>query len=313
MKFYVGVDIGGMSIKVGIVDENGKIFASSSFVTNIQDSVSAIVKKILNKIEKLKKPDDVCLGIGIGIPGVTDSNTGIVRSAVNIGWSNVNLIEEFKKQTDIKVGILNDANAAVLGEYKFTDISKEYTDIVMITLGTGIGGGIIIDGELYQGKTFAAGEIGHIPIQKEGLKCNCGGVGCFEQYASASALIRITKECIAANKKSILSEQSIMDGCVNGKTAFIAEKQGCPYAHEVIEEYINNVATGLIAISNFIHPECIIIGGGISKEGDAFVSRLQEKVDYYVDSSGFGPKVLIRRAKLTNDAGIIGAAGFVMN
>ncbi len=312
MKIYAGVDIGGMSIKVGIIDENGKIFASSSFVTNIEDEISLVVQKILEKINKLKRADDTCMGIGVGIPGVTDSDAGIVRAAVNIGWVNINLVEEFKKQTDIKVKILNDANAAALGEYRFTDISKKYNNMVMITLGTGIGGGIIINGELYQGKTFSAGEIGHIPIKFDGIKCNCGGIGCFEQYASASALIRITKEYINKNNNSILAKQATADGCVDGKTAFVAEKLGCPYAHDAIEEYIHNITSGLIAISNFLHPECIVIGGGISREGDEFILRLQQKVDEYISVSGFGPKVEIRRAKLTNDAGIIGAAGFAI-
>lgn len=313
MKYYAGVDIGGMSIKIGIVNEEGLIVAESFFETK-REEIQKTIDKILKEISQLENEKNIKVeAIGIGIPGVTNTYDGIVVSAVNLGWKNIKLVEEFSKKTNLKVQILNDANAAAFGEYKFGfKHDNNLNGYVLITLGTGIGSGIIINDKLYLGYGSAAGELGHMTLKEKGLKCNCGNLGCFEKYASATALMSQIKRACKNNENSILAKISKEKNTYNGSIAFEALEKNCPIAEKVIDKYTEYISSGLISVINILHPEYISIGGGVSKAGKPLIDRIQAKVDNYVEKSGFYPKIKILKANLMNNAGIIGAAAFVM-
>lgn len=312
MNYFAGVDIGGMSIKIGIVNEKGSIIAESYFSTE-KEEIDLTIEKILNEINVLEKKNKIYIkAIGIGIPGVTNTYDGTVVSAVNLGWKNIKLVEEFKKKKDIKVVILNDANAAAYGEYIFGFKHNKINSFVLITLGTGIGSGIIINDDLYLGFGSAAGELGHMTIKEGGIKCNCGNFGCYEKYASASALMKQIKNACKKNKNSILAKMCKDENSYSGKIVFEALKKKCDVAKDVIEKYSDYVSAGLISIVNTIHPEFISIGGGVSNAGEILINAIQKRIDEYIEKSGFYPKIKIIKANLMNKAGIVGAAAFAM-
>ena len=313
--YYSGIDIGGMSIKVGIVNENGEILINRAIATDSSSGFSVMVSNMATLIKELLlelsiKENDLS-GIGIGIPGVADSKKGIVTTAVNIGWRNVNVVEEFHKYFKMPVRISNDANCAALGEQRF-GAAKGKSDVIMVTLGTGVGAGIIIDGKLIEGNGSAGAEAGHMIINMHGLPCACNGHGCWEQYASATALIRQTKLAMAKNPTSLMHDVFKEKGKVSGRTAFIAAERGDRAGQEVVDEYISYVSVGLIGLGNVLHPEVFVIGGGISHEKERLTAPIKRYLDNYIAISGFYPEIDVVPASLGNDAGIIGAAALVM-
>lgn len=313
--YYVGIDIGGMSMKVGIVSINGEIVISRAIPTFQEAGYEEMIKRVSDLIielcGELKISVNSLAGIGVGIPGIADSSRGFVQSAINIGWKNVTVVEELGKYFDIPVKISNDANCAALGEQKFGG-GQGYNSAVMITLGTGVGSGIVIDGKLVEGNGSAGAEAGHMVIVIDGEPCNCGRNGCWERYASATALIQQTKKAMQAHSNTKLHDIAKKYGKVNGRTAFLAADEGDIVAKEVVEKYIRYIAVGLMNLAHIIHPEVFIIGGGISHEGDKLIRPLQDFMDNMIDVSGFYPQIKITRATLGNDAGIIGAAALVM-
>ncbi len=313
--YYVGIDIGGMSIKIGLVSCDGKIINNRAIATNSELGYEDMIKRSADLVFELCRESgikaDSIIGIGVGIPGTADSGTGIATSAVNIGWKNIPVAEEFSKYFDVPIIISNDANCAAYGEQKFGS-GAGFNDIVFITLGTGVGSGIILDKKLVQGFACAGAEAGHMVIQIDGELCNCGRCGCWEQYASASALIKQTKIAMQSYPFSKLHSVASKYGIINGRTAFIAAKEGDNVAQTLVDTYIKYVAIGLINLANIIHPESIIIGGGISHEGDLFIKPLQKYMDNNFHASGMYPTVKVVCATLGNDAGIIGAAALVM-
>lgn len=313
--YYVGIDIGGMSIKIGLVSSEGKLVVSRAIPTNPDLGYEDMIRRASELVFDLCKDEKISSskikGIGVGIPGIADSNTGIATSAVNIGWKNVPVAEEFSKYFDVPTIIANDANCAALGEQKFGS-GAGYKDLVFITLGTGVGSGIIIDGKLVQGVACAGAESGHMVVQIDGEPCNCGRSGCWETYASATALIKQTKAAMQSNAFTALHSVGRKYGKVTGRTAFIAAKEGDEIAQQVVDKYIKYVAVGLINLANIIHPEVFILGGGISHEGDYLINPLQKFMDNNFYASGMYPTVKTLCATLGNDAGIFGAAALVM-
>ena len=310
--YNIGIDLGGTNIKVGVVDESYSIIGRSSIKTNLPRSAEEIVDSIMEAVkialEDAKVSPEQLNSIGIGTPGAANRNTGIVLYSNNLGFDNVPLGELLERKIGKAVYVENDANAAAYGEY-LNGAGKGYRDIVVITLGTGVGGGIIVGGKIYTGFNFCGAELGHTVIEFGGRQCSCGRRGCFEAYASATALITATKKAMETEKDSLLWE--IAEGSlenVDGKTAFDGMRKGDKTAASVVKEYIEYLGCGLTNMVNIFQPEVLLIGGGICKEGENLTKPLEEiiKRDAYCIDPAQSTKLDI--AKLGNDAGIIGAA-----
>lgn len=306
---YIGIDLGGTNIAAGIVSEDGKILVQGSVPTGNDRPTEEIVKDMANLAKQLVKDADLELSeiraVGIGCPGTIDFKTGEVVYSNNIKMEHYPLADTFRKYLDLPVKVDNDANCAALGEYV---VNGKGTDCFMfITLGTGVGGGIIINGKVFRGFNGAATEAGHITLVSGGEPCTCGKRGCWEAYASVTALIRDTKRAMAAHPESLMNTIAEREGKVSGRTAFEAAKQGDAAAKDVVAQYERYIADGIVSCENFLQPEIISIGGGISREGDYLMNPVRE----YVAAHGYNkfmPKTQIVTAKLFNNAGIIGAA-----
>ena len=306
---YIGIDLGGTNIAAGLVDDKGNILYKASIPTHKERHWSEIVRDMAAIAERVVKESghsiDEVVAVGIGCPGSIDKERGVVVYSNNIVMHNVPVADEFRKYLDLPVYLENDANAAALGEYA---VCEEGLDsFVFITLGTGVGGGIILDGKVWSGFNGAGAEIGHQSLVFGGEKCTCGRRGCLEAYASVTALINQTKAAMAAHPESKMNEWEEEHGKVSGRTAFECAKLGDPVAIEVRDRYIEYVAEGICSIVNVLQPRALAIGGGISREGDA----LLEPIKKYFEDNDYNkhmPKTDIRIAKLFGDAGIVGAA-----
>ncbi len=312
---YAGVDIGGTNIKIGLVDIKGAIVADNYIKTDKSKDYKGILRDIVADIKLLCEQSGIdyhdIAGVGLGIPGVVDSRTGTVSYSANLGWKDVPVVHGLEVESGIHAEAANDANCAAWGEYKF-GASRSMDNVILVTLGTGVGSGIIIEGKLFDGVASAGGEAGHMIIVKDGKQCNCGLKGCWERYASATALIEQTEEAMQKHPESLLHDVVKEYGKVSGRTAFIAAEKGDEAAREVVNNYIDYLATGLINLGNIFHPNAIIIGGGVSNEGPALITPLEDKVNAGLLASAHNPKVRIIGASLGNKAGIIGAAALVM-
>ncbi len=311
---YIGIDLGGTNIAAGLVDGDGKLIDKVSIPTDSSKGNRAVLDGLLLVCDKLVEKTNVdnskILGIGIGVPGMMDVETGEVIFCPNIPVEHVNITNELAEKWKIPVRINNDANCAALGE-AYAGGAKDATNAIFITLGTGVGGGIIIDKKVYSGFNGAAGEVGHIVISLDGRKCGCGRNGCWEAYASATGLIKTTKEIMLEDKNSVMWE--LVNGNIDdvgGRTAFDASRKGDASGQKAVDLYIKHLAAGVIDLINIFQPEILCVGGGISNEGDYLLVPLQKLVDearYTRDV----PQTVIKRAELGNDAGIIGAAMLV--
>lgn len=311
---YIGIDLGGTNIDAGLVNDEGKIICRNSTPTLAPRPYEEIVKDMVKLSETLTSEAGITMNdvkaIGIGNPGSIDYSTGTVVYANNLGFNNAPIRAEFNKYYNIPVILENDANAAAYGEYIATgDNAKVF---LAVTLGTGVGGGIILDGNIFTGANGVGGEIGHITLVHDGEMCSCGKKGCWEAYASVTALINQTKEAIKNNPESIMKDIVDKNGKVNGRTAFDAAKKGDKAGMAVVEQYIKYVADGIVSMINIFQPEKVVIGGGISREGDYLLNPIKEyaaKFNYNKRSK----KTDIQIATLFNDAGIIGAAFVAKN
>ncbi len=309
-KYYIGIDLGGTFIKGGIITKKGEMIAKGEVPTETEKGADGVVANICkladSLIEKGGIPREHVAGIGLGSPGMIDSENGMVLYAANLSWVRVPLVEKLQKASGFKVKITNDANAAALGEAMF-GASKQYRDSVLITLGTGLGGGIIIDKKIFAGNRSAGAELGHMIIKAGGEKCTCGLKGCFEAYCSATALIRQTRRAMEKHKDSLMWEVGIEN--VNGKTPFDYYDKD-PVAKRVVNNYLKMLTVGFINVANVFRPEAIILGGGISKQ--TWIAKpLQKMLDKNIFASGHGPWVKVEIAKLRNDAGTYGAAAML--
>ena len=309
--YNIGIDLGGTNIKVGIVNNNYEIISRASTKTNLPRPAEEIVDGICETVDialnnaKINISD--IYSIGIGTPGSANRSSGIVLYSNNLGFKNVHLGEMLKKRLKKDIYVENDANAAAFGEY-LAGGGKGYENVVVITLGTGVGGGIIIDGKIYTGYNFCGAELGHIVIEYNGRPCTCGRKGCFEAYSSATALIISTKKAMENNKNSKLWDIAGSLENVDGKTAFDGMRADDETAKEVVREYIEYLGCGLTNIVNIFQPQMLLIGGGICKEGDNLILPLKkiiEKEAYCIDEND---STKLGICKLGNDAGIIGAA-----
>ena len=308
-KYYLGIDLGGTFIKGGIVDEKGRILVSDKIPTESEKGAGRVALNIAKLCKSLLESANMTasdvVGIGVGVPGMIDGKKGEVVYSNNLGWEHFFISEEVEKLTGLPVKIANDANVAALGETKF-GCGKDYQNTVLFTLGTGVGGGIIIDGKLFEGNRSAGAELGHSVIVAGGEKCTCGRKGCLEAYASATALIRDTKRAMEQNPNSKMWEIGSIEN-VTGKTAFdYMDKDET--AARVVENYIEKLGVGITNIANEFRPEAVILGGGVCAEGDRLIQPLQAFVDQEIFAGEKGPQVKILTATLGNLAGLLGAA-----
>ena len=317
MKYTIGVDLGGTNIAVGIVNENYEIVKKGSVPTLAQRGPEPIVHDMAELCKKLLAECEIAMddvtGAGIACPGTVNPATGIVEYANNIKFSDFPLVALFSKEMDMpaeNVKIGNDANLAALGE-AVAGAAKGASSSVMITLGTGVGGGVILDGKMLMGCAFGGAELGHTVIELNGRQCSCGRKGCFEAYCSATALVKLTKEKFEATSGTLMHEMCENDvNRVGGKTAFAAMKKGDKAGAEVVDTFISYLACGVANLINIFQPEVFTIGGCVSGEGDNLLIPLKEKVCQETYSKDNTLKTDLRIATLGNDAGIIGAAAF---
>ncbi|MCR5541902.1 MAG: ROK family glucokinase [Ruminococcus sp.] len=311
MKYYIGIDLGGTNIKAGVVSENFEIVAKTSCKTNLprpgEEICADMAKVALEAVKEAGLTLDDIEAVGIGTPGTANSETGVIEYSNNLGFLNFPVVELMKTHINKPCYVENDANAAAYGEF-VAGAAKGANDAVCITLGTGVGGGIIINKKIYSGFNFAGAEIGHTVINVDGPQCTCGRRGCFEVYSSATGLIRMTNEAIAKHPESILKEEADDHGKVSARTAFNAMRRGDAAAKQVVDDYIKYLACGIANTINIFQPDILCIGGGVCNEGDPLLLPLKELVakEVYTRNSEKNTEIVI--AKLGNDAGIIGAA-----
>ncbi|MCI6634439.1 MAG: ROK family protein [Eubacteriales bacterium] len=315
--YTIGVDLGGTNIAIGIVNEKYEIVRKGSVPTKPERGADPIIADMAALCRKLIAEEGLTLAdiesVGVATPGTANNVTGVVEYANNIPFLQYPLADRLSAQLDgKKVYIENDANAAAKAE-AIAGVAAGAPISVMITLGTGVGGGIIIDGKVYTGFNFAGAELGHVVIQKDGRQCSCGRKGCWEAYSSATGLVNITKDYIvearAAGKKTIMDDMIGGDlSKVSARTAFNAMKQGDEVGAAVVDEYISYLSCGIVNMINIFQPNVLSIGGGVCNEGDYLMKPLLEKVWGETYTREGTPRTQILIAKLGNDAGIIGAA-----
>ena len=317
--FTVGIDLGGTNIAIGLCDEKFNIVDKDSTPTLARRAAELIVDDMAALTEKIIRrnglsPNEIA-GVGIATPGSVDDATGTVLYSNNIPFSNLPLARLFKERLAVKrVTLLNDADAAALGE-TIAGAARGAKCAVMITLGTGIGGGIVMDGKVHTGTNNAAGELGHTVISMGGRQCTCGRRGCFEAYASATALSAITEEKMQELRylgiDSELFRKVNKQGRATARTAFDAMRAGDKYGKQVVDEYITYLAEGVTNMINIFQPDVLIIGGGICNERENLTRPLTSLVELWQYTRHNKIKTKIVTAELGNDAGIVGAAGAV--
>ena len=310
-KYAFGVDIGGTTVKIGLFDMEGNALDKWEIPT-VRDNEGAailpdIAQSLLDKMEEKGIAREDLAGIGVGAPGAVDGEGNLVGGAVNLGWKPFNIPKALSAYIEVPIKAVNDANAAAFGEM-WQGGGKGYGNMVAVTLGTGVGGGIIIDGSLLTGASGAGGEIGHIHIDDEETEiCGCKNRGCLEQYASATGIVRLAKRRLERDDvPSVLRK-----GELSAKTVFDAVKAGDAVAGEIAKQFGTYLGKGLANVANIVNPEIIVIGGGVSKAGEMLISLVEPEFQKYVFPACRNAKFVL--AKLGNDAGIYGAAGIILH
>lgn len=311
MKYYLGVDLGGTNIKAGITDETGTILYKNSVRTYGSRPAEEIIKDMADLCRLVSKnadiPWDMVESVGIGVPGTVDQKAGTIVYANNLNMDGALVGKLMGERLGKPIFLSNDANCAALGEF-VGGSAREYRSIVMVTLGTGVGGGIILNGKLWDGLEGSGSEIGHTVIHADGEDCTCGRKGCWEAYSSATALIRDTKRAMAKHPESLMHAMTHERAKVSAKTAFNAAKAGDPVAQTVIDRYLYYLSEGIANMINILAPDAIILGGGVYNEGDNLLLPLKELV-YPKCYGGLSVRHSdLKIATLGNDAGIVGAA-----
>ena len=308
---YLGIDLGGINVAAAVVEEDGTILGRGRVATprsGAEAVAAAMSEAVRQAVENTGCTMADFSSVGIGAPGVIDPREGVVEYWSNLDFHHVPLVSMLEQRLGKSVCIENDANAAALGEYA-AGAGKGSTSMIAITLGTGVGGGAVLDGKLYTGFNYAGLEVGHFVVEYNGRLCTCGRRGCFETYASATALIKRTKELMLINRESLIWQ--VVDGeidRVEGRTPFEAAARGDLLAKELVEEYQSYLACGITSLINIFQPEVFCVGGGVAGAGETLlgpVRAIVDREDYARDSAR---RTILTLAQLGNDAGIIGAA-----
>lgn len=312
-NYFAGVDIGGTAIKFGLITTEGKLIEKWSIHTNTENNGATIISDIWTSLssvlEKNKIEKESIIGIGAGLPGFINTEKGIVYEAVNIGWKNLKFKEQLEGLSGLPVYIENDANTAVLGE-NWQGAGNESKHVIAVTLGTGVGGGIIANGEILNGQNGMAGELGHILIEEDGELCNCGNHGCLETITSATGIVKQAEKKIKENPDSPMAALYHKERKITSKDIFLLAANGDVLANEIINHTTDILGKTFANLGIILNPEKILIGGGVSKAGQP----LLEKIIAAFEAHAL-PRVVdaceIKLAQLGNDAGIIGAAYLV--
>lgn len=310
--YHIGIDLGGTNIAAGVADESNRLLFTESVPTGLPRPAGEIARAIHDLAAAMLAKHEISFrdigSVGIGIPGSINKDTGAIEYANNFGFDNVPFLDMLKQYFDGPVYVENDGNAAAWGEY-LAGAGMGSSSMVAVTLGTGVGGGIILNGKIFDGCNNAAGEIGHMVIERGGRPCTCGRSGCLEAYASATALGKRAGEAAAAEPDSLLHRFASDSGTINGKMVFDAVQLGDAAAAGVLAEYLDYLAEGIANIVNILQPELVCVGGGLSGAGELLLQPLDQKVRplLYTRNSERNMKLIL--ARLGNDAGIIGAAG----
>jgi len=311
-KYYLGLDVGGTNLVAGVIDKNYRIIAKESMPTNAGRSVEEITSDMAEVSKKAVAKAGLELSDisswGIGMPSYVNPKTNLLVHANNFGWKNIPIYDYLKKHISLPIYIANDANCAAFGEVLAGAASK-YTNAIMLTLGTGVGGGIILDKKIYCGSDNMGAELGHTKLVYDGVRCTCGQKGCLESYCSSTALIRIAKEAVEKAPDSLIMKLCNGDKeGIDGEIVFEAAKKGDATAKALIDDYIGHLAAGISTFITIFRPEVIILGGGMAHAGDFLLKPLNERLytsTFAAEEIGVPP---IIEAGLGNDAGIIGAA-----
>lgn len=303
---YLALDIGGTAVKIGLVDRNGSILKKESYSVSFDNYETAIFSTVKKSIEKFIEKNEIKIlklrGIGVSATGQIDSNLGkVIGVGGNIkNWCGIEIKKELESIYGVNTTVINDANAMIIGE-SWVGKGKGFNNIIGITIGTGIGGGIIVDSKILLGSFGIAGEIGHFSIDRNGEKCSCGNIGCYEKYGSTTALIREVKRNYH-NLEAL--DFNIED--INGEVIFKEIKKGNKKLENIVDRWIFNIAIGMVNLIHIFNPEIILIGGGVSSQEELFIEKLR-RIVIEKTMPRFKEKLEIQSAKLGNDAGIIGA------
>ena len=306
----LGIDIGGTSIKGAAVYDDGRMLDVFSLPVVKGEPGETTINKLIDLVEDYIKYQNIgkdLVGIGIGIPGLLDVDKGVVTMSNNLGWEDLPIAQMFLDRMPYPVRIANDANVAAFGEAIF-GAGKGVPYVIMLTLGTGVGGGIVLDGKLYEGNKGQGAELGHIVVEYGGRQCTCQRKGCLETYASATAIVRDTKEAMEQHPESLMHQIAEEQGKIDGRVAFKAARQGDLAGIAVVEQYIYHLSEGILNYCNIFRPNLVILSGGIANEGD----YLFDRINAYLEKERYGyprsPAVKVVPAKLGYDSGKIGAA-----
>lgn len=314
-KYAFGVDVGGTTVKLGLFDAGGHALDTWEIPTAKEDGGASILpdvaRSILAKMEEKGIREEDLEGIGIGAPGAVDDNGTLTCGAVNLGWGCFNIPEVLRAYINVPVTAANDANVAAFGEM-WQGGGRGFNSIVAVTLGTGVGGGIIVNGRLLAGAGGAGGEIGHLHMEDaETESCNCGNKGCLEQYASATGIVRLAKRRLEKDTKDSVLRERLRSGVdLSAKAVFDAVKAGDEVAMEIARQFGEYLGKGLAIVASVVDPEAFVIGGGVSKAGEILLSYVTPAYQKYAFKQCKNAKFLL--AQLGNDAGIYGAAGLVL-
>ncbi len=308
---FIGVDVGGTGIQLGAVDKNGHILAKGGIPTRTdlpwQEQIHQIAACVTDTLDKAGLPLDEVQSVGVGVPGLANNKTGQVVFCTNLGWENLPFREEFQKHINKPVYIDNDATVAALAE-SVAGVSAGTDSSVFLTLGTGVGGGIVLHGKVWSGFHGVGSEIGHMILEADGERCSCGNLGCLERYCSATAIIRMAREQIASHPESLIVTLCGGDPAkINAKLVFDAAREGDPTAEKVFHRYVRYLAQAIDNVIAFLDPEVVVLGGGVSKAGAFLLDAVRKEVPNYLLYKSV-PFSRIELAQLGPDAGIIGAA-----
>lgn len=310
MRYLLGIDLGGTNIAAGAVTPEGRLLSKVSLPTLPHRPYRDVIRDMAHALslaeERAYLSRKDCLGLGVGVPGCVDPTEGTVHFLPNLNWQNIPLGQDLKQLSSLPVFLGNDADCAALGEY-VSGAGSAFSSMLMITLGTGVGGGLIVNGNIFSGFHGGGFEPGHLPLVLDGEPCGCGNRGCLEAYASATALIRETERAMLGAPESQLWTLAPTAGQITPKTPFDGAALGDACARGVVERYIHALAAGISGLVNILRPEAVVLGGGVSNQGDALLLPLKKEFLSFCYASAHIRPPLLRVAALGNDAGIIGA------